>query len=101
MPKELTVSEFRQIVDGLIECDALRNRQSRDMIVDLLKPQIRNNISRANDSKTDIINIVKTSRNYSKGLKELLEIINFFESNSVLFGSKSQVPHIPNLKAKF
>ena len=64
MRKELTFLELAQIVDGLMECATLRDRQRRDVIVDQLRPQIRNNISRANDPKTDIINIVKTSRNY-------------------------------------
>ena len=90
MPKELTFSELLQIVDGLIECATLRDRQRRDVIVDQLRPQIRNNISRANDIKTDIINIVKISRNYQGGLKELLEIIDFYESNSLQFKALEQ-----------
>jgi len=90
MRKELTFLELAQIVDSLIECDTLRDRQRRDVIVDQSKPQIRNNISRANDPKTDIINIFKTSRNYQGGLKELLAIVNFYESNSVQFQALKQ-----------
>lgn len=90
MPKELTFSELLQIVNSLIACDTLRDSQRRDVIVDQLRPEIRNNIRRANDPKTDIINIVKTSRNYPGGLKELLAIVNFYESNSVQFQALKQ-----------
>jgi hypothetical protein len=90
VPRRLETSELVQILDGLMRCDTLRDRQKRDVIVDQLRPQIRDNIDWANDIKTDIINIVNTSRNYPGGLKELLEIINLYESNSLQFEALKQ-----------
>ena len=90
VPRRLETSELRQIVDGLMECDALRDRQRRDVIVDQLRPQIRDNISRAPDIKTDIVKIVNTSRNYPGGLKELLDNVNLYESNSLQFEALKQ-----------
>ena len=90
VPRRLETSELGQIRDSFVACATLRDRQRRDGIVDQLRADIFNNISRANDLTTDILNIIKTSRNYPGGLKELLDKVNFSESNSLQFQALKQ-----------
>ncbi|CCI29547.1 effector-associated domain 2-containing protein [Microcystis aeruginosa] len=95
MPKRLSVQELSQLLNLLSEIDALKNRQRRDVIVNQLRPEISNSISRADDTITDILNIFNTSRNYSGGLKELLDFTEVFARNSIQFQALIQtITHI-------
>ncbi|MCZ8240249.1 MAG: caspase family protein [Microcystis sp. LE19-131.1A] len=95
MPRRLSVQELSQLLNLLTEIDALKNRQQRDRIIDMLRPEIRNSISRADDIRTDILNMFQTSRNYGGGLKELLDSIELFASGSIQFQALIQtINHI-------
>ena len=85
LPRRLSTLELSQVRDSFLRCPSIIDRQKRDKIVEMLRPEIFMNIRRGDDINTDVLNIFQSVRNYQGGLKELLEIINFFEGNSIQF----------------
>jgi hypothetical protein len=81
----LSILELSKVRDSFLRCPSIIDRQKRDKIVEMLRPEIFMNIRRGDDVNIDILNIFQSVRNYQGGLKELLEIINYFEVNSIQF----------------
>jgi hypothetical protein len=79
-------SGFRQkssLVDALLACPTIRDRHTRDTVVDNLSGDIRNNIQRSSADRVDVMNIVTTVLNYQDGLVELVEVVRTFEGDSL------------------
>jgi hypothetical protein len=85
LPRRLSILELSKVRDSFLRCPSIIDRQKRDKIVEMLRPEIFMNIRRGDDVNIDILNIFQSVRNYQGGLKELLEIINYFEVNSIQF----------------
>ena len=67
----------------LLQCPSMRNRQTRDTIVEALPDNIKNGIQRSADNRVDVVNIISRSLNYADGLNSLIEALRFFEEDSI------------------
>lgn len=85
LPKKLMPQELAHLRDMFVQCDSLRDYYKRNQIVDMLRTEILVNINRSPDITTDILNIIRTCRNYQKGLSELLNAISVYESGTSQF----------------
>lgn len=72
----------RELVEALLQCRNMRDRHTRDDIVGELPADIRNNIPRRDADRPDVMNIVRTCRNYEGGLGKLIEILEGYEGDS-------------------
>lgn len=79
-------SGFREkmgLVDALLACPTISNRQTRDTVIDSLPTQIKGNIQRSSADRVDVTNLVNTVLNYRDGLPELVERVRAFEGDSL------------------
>ncbi|MBN1875108.1 MAG: hypothetical protein JXA33_12820 [Anaerolineae bacterium] len=81
----------RYLVHALLACPNVRNRHIRDAIVDDLPAEIRGMIFRHSADQVDTINIVSTCLNYENGLATLIEIVQFYEGDSLSMQTLNQV----------
>lgn len=75
-------TEVATLVEALLQCASVRNRNSRDDIVDHLSEALKGTISRREKDKFDVTNIVKRCMEYEDGLATFVEIVKFFEGDS-------------------
>jgi hypothetical protein len=90
LPRKLSTTELSRIRDAFLGCASLQDLQKRHTIVYQLRQEIWMNINQSGNINADVINIFQTARNYLGGLQELLESINFFESDSIKFKNLKQ-----------
>ena len=72
-----------KLINALLACPSMSNRQTRNAIVNDLPGDIKNNITRSDVDRVDVSNIVTTCENYANGLDTLIEIVRVFEGNSI------------------
>jgi len=80
--KPMNFEQKAELVDALLACDNMRNRDTRNTIVDDLPVDIRSNIQRNPGNRVDVINIVNTCLNYPNGIDELIRFVRFYEGDS-------------------
>ncbi|MCP4106640.1 MAG: hypothetical protein GY749_14070 [Desulfobacteraceae bacterium] len=71
-----------RITEALLSCSSVRDRGTRDAIVEELPHDIRMNIPRHDFIKVDVLGIVGRCMDFNGGLKKLIEIVRFFEGDS-------------------
>ncbi|MBM3241020.1 hypothetical protein FJZ31_32455 [Candidatus Poribacteria bacterium] len=96
------------MIKALLECPSMRNRDTRNTVVDNLPVDIGSNIQRNPTDKTDVTNIVNTCLDHHNGIDELIKIVRFHEDDSISMqmldnifntiktGPKSFKPEIPS-----
>ncbi len=80
---EMSLEQKMTLVDALLACDSIQDRDTRDLILNELPTTIKNNIKRSPADKPDVVNIVNTCLNYSDGLQQLVELVNLYENDSL------------------
>lgn len=80
---ELPLASKLKLVEALLACECLKNQQSRDQVVADLPAEICNRINRHQNSKQDVNSIVTTSLQFTGGLDKLLEVVKYYEGNSL------------------
>jgi hypothetical protein len=90
LPRRLEIRETVELRNLFLRCDSFSDRQRRDGIINMLRPEIARNISRGDDANTEFLSIFNTVRNYKGGLKELLDAIEFYEEDSIPFQALKQ-----------
>lgn len=85
LPRNLTLAERGKLRDLFMACASMQSQAKRDGILGELSPEVSRVISRGNDSNTDILNILKTVRDFSGGLAQLIEAIHLYEGDSLPF----------------
>jgi hypothetical protein len=76
------IQERFELVNRLLACSTIQNRDSREVVLSLLNTHISNAIPRHAVSRIEVTNIVMTCSNYSSGIQELIDIVGFFEGDS-------------------
>jgi hypothetical protein len=78
-----------------MEREAERNDVLRQM-----RSDISGNVSRRADTRGDIVNIVRTASDYPGGLVELLEIVHWYNGDSLPWQRVQKVvaEHFPSLR---
>ena len=90
LPRRLEIRETVELRNLFLRCDSFSDRQRRDGIINMLRPEIARNISRGDDANTEFLSIFNTVRDYKGGLKELLDAIEFYEEDSIPFQALKQ-----------
>lgn len=70
------------LVSALIACRYMRNPNSRQIIIDRLRPEIRDAIMYDSDTQLHITNVVTTCLNYKGGMDSLIYILGSYEKRS-------------------
>lgn len=84
LPRDLTIQELGLLRDLFLQCQSIRDSQSRKDIILNLRKEIANNIIMEGNANTVVLSAIRTSRSYSGGLAELLDVIDMlYEKNSV------------------
>ncbi len=83
--KILTTKERGELRDLFIACAAVSDRERRNAIVGELPPNIAATITRSDDTNTDVLNILKTVRNFPGGLQKLVEAVELYEGATLKF----------------
>src|SRR5947209_1725882 len=81
-PRAVSSREKEQLVDKLLACRTMRDRNSRDQVVQELS--FAASIVRDSNTtdKADVMNIVNRCLDFSDGLQQLIERIEYREENS-------------------
>lgn len=89
--RQMGPQQKMQLVDALLQCQSVSNRQTRDTVVDGLPTEVKYNIQRSANDRVDVMNIVTTALHYSGGLESFIDLVRMYESNS--FGMQ-EVDHV-------
>ncbi len=71
------------VIDLLMGIPAMGDGQTRQLIVERLRPEIRGAIRRFPAARPDVFEIVSTCRDYAGGVRELIEAIRFVVGDSL------------------
>lgn len=82
-PSELNLVDKRRLVNALLACACMATRQPRDLVIADLRPDIRDQINRHENSKQDVTSAVRTCLRFAQGIESLLEIVRDYEGDSI------------------
>jgi len=71
-----------QMVDALLECPSIRDRDIRNSLIDELPDYIRNDIQRNPSNRVDVINIVNRCLDFDNGIESLTNVVRMYEGDS-------------------
>ncbi len=80
---KLTQDQKAKLVNALLECPTMTDRELRSAVLRDLPAKIANKIRDASQSKYHVIDIVYTCLNYENGLTELVKALRNFEEDSL------------------
>ncbi|EDN70927.1 protein containing DUF1566 [Beggiatoa sp. PS] len=75
----------KRLIELLLECPSIRDKETRYAVLGLLPTDIVNAIKTSDSTKVHIIHIVNTCINFSNGINELFEAIAFFDEKTEPF----------------
>jgi len=78
-------SSRRKLVDALLDCDCMKLPQSRVKVIRELPSEIQQKISAGGSNMQDVDDIVRSCRLFPNGIERLLEAVNYYEGNSLLW----------------
>lgn len=81
-PWELTFPQLASLTDALISCTSMSVSAGRNDVLAQLRLEIRGAVPRRSDTKSDVINILRTASSYPGGLEEVLTIVHYLEGAS-------------------
>ncbi|MCB0188108.1 MAG: hypothetical protein KDE31_27760, partial [Caldilineaceae bacterium] len=79
----LTMQQKMQLVEALLACASVANRQTRESIINDLPGALKSNIRRSDVDRVDVGNLVTAAANYATGLTDLLTVVRFYEGDSL------------------
>lgn len=79
----LSPQQRNELVNLLLACSSIRDRNIREVILRNLPKKITSAIPRDTSDKVDVASIVNVCLNYPEGLQELVSNIELFESDSL------------------
>lgn len=71
-----------EFVNALLECAAMKDRETRNAILNNLPADIRNTIQRHTADRVDVNNIVERCLDFTNGIKNITDILRTFEGNN-------------------
>ena len=78
----ISTTQKTSLVTYLLECAAIRDRQTRDAILDELPADIKHTIHRHSSDRVDVNNIVSRCMDFGNGLSTFVSIIENFEGQT-------------------
>jgi len=79
----LSTTQKAHLVTKLLECSAMKDRDTRDAIVNELPSDIKHMINRHNSDRVDVNNIVSRCLDFNDGIATLIMIVENFEGKTV------------------
>ena len=84
LPRKLTIKELGQLRDCLLECVSIQDPKSRKDIILNLRKEIASKVDMGEKANSVVLSMIKTSRSYSGGLAEVLDVMDMlYENDSV------------------
>lgn len=80
---QLTLDEKRDLVNLLLACDAIRDPDTRQQIINELRYEIHTRIRNHAASRAHVTSMVNTCANFVDGIRELIRCTRFHEGNTV------------------
>ncbi|MBN1875109.1 MAG: caspase family protein [Anaerolineae bacterium] len=80
---KLERAQKSELVNALLACPTMRDRHTRDVVVDNLPNNIKNSIVRNAADRVDVNNIVTRCADFAGGMEELVEVVRDFEGDSL------------------
>lgn len=80
----VNVSLRISLVEALLECPCIRQRSTRDALVEQLSSDLRTRLSRHDIDRVDVLSIVGRCCDWEGGLDELVETVRGFETDKSL-----------------
>jgi len=74
-----------RLVDLLLECPTLKDKNNRDLLIKELPPYITNNIENNEQPRMHVLNIVNTCNNYKDGVEHLFKVLKNLDGNTIPF----------------
>ncbi|MBA3530521.1 MAG: hypothetical protein H0T73_01180 [Ardenticatenales bacterium] len=81
--KNLTFGEKQALVEALLACPTMQERERRATLLAELPSRISGNINETGRAREHALGIVNGCLNYQGGIEELLGVLQFFEENSL------------------
>ena len=82
-PTTVNLKEKTELVDAFLGLMSVSDRITRDTVVNNLPADIRNTIARHAADRVDVFNIVDRCLDFPDGIEQLLEIVRFYEGDSI------------------
>ena len=79
----MNLEQRKELVEALLACPSMSNQDSRQTVVDDLPDQIKVNVKRHETARLHLTSIIKTCLNYPDGIKRLIEIVRYYEGESL------------------
>jgi hypothetical protein len=97
---ELTFSQLGGLTNALSGCTKMTLPDGRNDVLAQIRSDIAGSVPRRSDTKSDVMNIIRTATNYPGGLEELLWHVRYYEGRSTPWRGveKYIATRIPNLK---
>jgi Effector-associated domain 2/Trypsin-like peptidase domain len=76
-------TEIFTLVELLLDVQVMADREGRNRVVEMLRPDIMTAVPRHPQGRADVYSIVRTCLNYAGGLAELVDVISAFEPGSL------------------
>jgi vWA-MoxR associated protein C-terminal domain/Effector-associated domain 2/vWA-MoxR associated protein middle region 0 len=80
--RKLSRDKIEPLVEKLLECPHIQDLESRNEIIDSLRPQIARSIKHHSDDKIHVTRMVNACLDYPLGLQELTDRLRFYEEDS-------------------
>jgi hypothetical protein len=91
-PRTLSPKELGRLRDFFLRCQSIQDPQSRKDIILNLRKEIASNTIMEGNANQVLLSVIKTSRSYSGGLAELLDVIEMlYENGSVKMQNLRQI----------
>jgi hypothetical protein len=79
----LDFQQRQELIQVLLESSVMADRSIRDAIVADLPSDLSHSIRRSTEPRIDVNNIISSCLRYAKGLDALIEIVRFYEGDSL------------------
>jgi len=81
--RHFSFDEIGPLVEKLLACKTIKDLESRKTVLSVLRPAISENIQKSDTDNIHVTNIVTTCLNYVLGIQELVDIVRFYEKESI------------------
>ena len=82
MSDNLTIQFKSQLVDALLNCHSINDKEVRTSLINDLPDDIKNSIPRHSSNRVEMKNIVDRCLDFSAGIENLIKVVRIFEGDS-------------------
>jgi hypothetical protein len=79
---KLTTQQLHQLANHLLKCLSMKNKDTRNDVLAFLPDTVRGAISRRDQDRADIVNIVRTCNEYPGALADLVDGVRCYDEDS-------------------